>query len=581
MPSDAKEPAKSRNFIEVEIDRDLADKRYDHVHTRFPPEPNGYLHIGHAKAICADFGLAAQYGGNCNLRFDDTNPAAEESAFVEAIQEDVRWLGFDWEERLYFASDFFDSLYAFAEHLIRSGDAYVDDSTVEEMRAGRGDRNHPDRPGTPSPYRDRPAEESLDLLRRMRAGEFPDGARALRAKIDMGAANLLLRDPVLYRIQHQSHHRTGDTWCIYPTYDMAHGQCDTFEGVTHSLCSLEFRNHRELYDWLRDRIPEELVPGAHRPRQIEFARLKLTHTLVSKRKLKTLVEEGVVDGWDDPRMPTLRGLRRRGYTPSAIRGFCERIGLARAGSTVELDWLEDSLRAELNRSAERRMAVLRPLKLTLTNLEVGQGLPCSADNNPEDENAGTRPLEVTREVWIDRDDFRLEANRKYFRLKPGGEVRLRFGYVVSCDEVVQGVDGEVLELRGTVHPETGGGKAPADGRKVKGVVHWVSAESAIEADVTVYEPLFSKEDPEDGDWQENVNPDSRTVLHGARLEASLGEAAPGAAFQFERVGYFVADAVLSKPGAPVFHRAVGLRGGAKKDGGAQKGQKGQGQKKQA
>lgn len=560
------EPRERRNFIEVEIDRDLEAGNYPHVHTRFPPEPNGYLHIGHAKAICTDFGLAQQYGGRCNLRFDDTNPSAEESAFVDAIQEDVRWLGFDWEDRLYFASDFFDDLYAFAEHLVTQGDAYVDDSSAEDMRAARGDRKHPDRPGTNSPFRDRSVSENLDLLRRMRAGEFPDGARALRAKIDMGAANLLLRDPVLYRIQHSTHHRTGDKWCLYPTYDMAHGQCDTFEGVSHSLCSLEFRNHRELYDWLRDRIPGGMVAHGHRPRQIEFARLKLTHTLVSKRKLKALIEAGAVDGWDDPRMPTLSGLRRRGFTPESIRSFCKRIGLAKANSTVELDWLDDSLRAELNRDAVRRMAVLRPLKLVLTNLEEGESLPCEAQNNPEDAGAGTRPLALTREVWIDRDDFRLEANRKYFRLKPGGEVRLRFGYVVRCDEVVQGPDGEILELHGEVDRATGAGQAPADGRKVKGVIHWVSAASAWTADVTLYEPLFRTEDPEDGEWMDNLNPDSRQVLKGCVLEASLAAASPGDCFQFERVGYFMADTVLSQPGSPIFHRVVSLRGGAKKAG---------------
>ncbi|MFT7677570.1 MAG: glutaminyl-tRNA synthetase [Planctomycetota bacterium] len=560
----ASEPTQSRNFIEVEIDADLKDGNYPHVHTRFPPEPNGFLHIGHAKAICTDFGLAAQYGGKCNLRFDDTNPAAEEAAFVEAIKQDIQWLGFDWEERLYFASDFFEQLYDFAVHLIQSGDAYVDDSTMEEMRAARGDREHADRAGQDSPYRDRPVQESLDLFRRMRAGEFPDGARALRAKIDMGAKNYLLRDPVLYRIQHSTHHRTGDDWCLYPTYDMAHGQCDSFEGVTHSLCSLEFRNHRELYEWLRDRIPAEALKTDYRPRQIEFARLKLTQTLVSKRKLKKLVEEGHVDGWDDPRMPTLSGMRRRGYTPESIRKFIERIGLAKAGSTVELAWLEDSLRSELNQTAQRRMAVLRPLKLTLTNLEPGESLPCEAQNNPEDDGAGTRPLSLTREVWIDRDDFRLEANRKYFRLKPDSEVRLRFGYVVRCDEVIQGPDGEVLELRGSVDRETGGGVAPADGRKVKGVIHWVSAETALEANVVQLGPLFTKDDPEDGEWTDNLDPDSRQVLEGCKLESSLAQAEPGQTFQFERVGYYVVCSKDSKPGAPVFHLATGLRGAKKK-----------------
>lgn len=564
-PGDAaSEPQHSRNFIEVEIDADLKGGSYPHVHTRFPPEPNGFLHIGHAKAICTDFGLAAQYGGKCNLRFDDTNPEAEEAAFVEAIQKDIRWLGFDWEERLYFASDFFQQLYDFAEHLIQSGDAYVDDSSMEEMRAARGDREHADRPGKDSPYRNRPVEESLDLFRRMRAGEFPDGARALRAKIDMGAKNYLLRDPVIYRIQHSTHHRTGDTWCIYPTYDMAHGQCDAFEGVTHSLCSLEFRNHRELYEWLRDRIPAAALKTEHRPRQIEFARLKLTQTLVSKRKLKKLVEEGHVDGWDDPRMPTLSGMRRRGYTPASIKSFIKRIGLAKANSTVELAWLEDSLRMELNQTAQRRMAVLHPLKLVLTNLEPGESLPCEAQNNPEDEDAGTRPLSLSREVWIDRDDFRLEANRKYFRLKPESEVRLRFGYVVRCDEVIQGPDGEVLELRGSVDRETGGGVAPADGRKVKGVIHWVAADSALEAEVVQLGPLFTKDDPEDGEWTDNLDLDSRTILQGCKLEASLAEAEAGQTFQFERVGYYVACSKNSKPGAPVFHLAVGLRGGKKK-----------------
>jgi glutaminyl-tRNA synthetase len=556
------EPGPRRNFIQLEIERDLERGVYPGVHTRFPPEPNGYLHIGHAKAICTVFGLAEQYGGVCNLRFDDTNPAREEEEYVDSIQEDIRWLGFDWEDRLFFASDFFDRLYAFAEHLVRIGDAYVDDQSVADIRAGRGDASNPSAPGVDSPFRGRSPEANLDLLSRMQAGEFEDGARVLRAKLDMGAANLLMRDPVLYRILRATHHRTGDAWCIYPTYDMAHGQCDAFEGITHSLCTVEFENHRPLYDWLRDRIPAELLDVEHRPRQIEFARLNLSYTIIGKRKLRELVEEGLVSGWDDPRMPTLRGLRRRGYTPEAIRALVERVGLAKTKSTVELAWLEDALRADLNARAQRRMAVLRPLKVVLTNVAEGESLPLEAVNNPEDAAAGVRPLALTRELWIERDDFLLDAPSKFFRLKPDGEVRLRYGFVIHCDEVVQNASGEVTELRCTYDPATAGGATPEGRKKVKGIVHWVSAADALEAEVRLYDHLVRVPDPsqvpEGGTWKDNLNPDSLRVLRGCRLEPALAGAAPVELFQFERVGYFCLDPD-SRPGALVFNRSVSLR----------------------
>jgi len=551
----AEEGDERLNFIERIVAKDLDSGVVSRVHTRFPPEPNGYLHIGHAKAICIDFGIAERFGGVCNLRFDDTNPTREEIEYVEAIQDDLRWLGFDWGERLIFASDWFEDLYRFAEHLVREGLAYVCDLTPEETREYRGTVTEA---GRESPFRERSPEENLDLLRRMRAGEFPDGSRTLRAKIDMASPNMNMRDPVLYRIMRATHHRTGDRWCIYPMYDFAHGQCDALEGITHSLCSLEFENHRALYDWFIDHLP---VP--HRPRQYEFARLQLTHTMVSKRKLAALITEGVVDGWDDPRMPSLRALRRRGYTPEAIRTFIGRIGVAKFNSTVDVVQLENAVREDLNRRAERRMAVLRPLKLTITNWPAGTVEELEAVNNPEDEGAGTRRVPFTSELWIERDDFREEAPRKFHRLKPGGKVRLRYAYVVTCDEVLKDAAGEGTELRCTYHPETKGGQPLAEGGKVKGIVHWVSAPHALEATVRLYDHLFASEDPEaapeGGDWRDNLNPRSLEVLERCRLEPSLTDAPAGVAIQFERLGYFALDGKDSRADTPVFNRTVTLR----------------------
>ncbi|MEM7308247.1 MAG: glutamine--tRNA ligase/YqeY domain fusion protein [Planctomycetota bacterium] len=547
----AADPERARNFLEAEVEADLArGAAPDGIRTRFPPEPNGYLHVGHVKAIWVDFGIARRYGGQCNLRFDDTNPAKEETEYVEAIMDDVRWLGFDWGDNLYFASSWFGDLYRFAEELVEKGLAYVCDLSPEETREYRGTVTEP---GRNSPYRDRPVAENLDLFRRMRAGEFEDGSRTLRAKIDMASPNLNLRDPVLYRILRAEHHRTGNEWCIYPMYDWAHGQCDALEGITHSLCTLEFENHRPLYDWFLDNIS-----APHRPRQIEFARLELTFAVMSKRKLMSLVQEGQVDGWDDPRMLTIRGLRRRGYTPEAVIAFCEQIGVTKSNSRIGMHVLEDALREDLNRRAERRMAVLRPLKVVITNFAAGETEWLDAVNNPEDESAGTRRIALTREVWVERDDFRAEAPRKWRRLAPGAEVRLRYAYCITCDEVVRDADGEVVELRCTYDPETGGGQTP-DGRKVRGILHWVSAEHAVKAEVRLYDHLFAVPEPEVGDFHEHLNPNSLEVVSGCRLEPSLMEAAPGQRFQFERLGYFCADPKLSEPGAPRFHRTVALR----------------------
>jgi len=545
------EPAERRNFIEKIVEEDLAAGRSGgRVHTRFPPEPNGFLHIGHAKAICVDFGIAEKYGGKCNLRFDDTNPETEETRFVEAIQADIRWLGFDWDGGLYYASGYFERLHELAVELIRKGKAYVCDLTADEIREHRGTLTSP---GRNSPYRERSVAENLDLFERMRRGEFPDGARTLRAKIDMASPNLNLRDPVMVRIIHREHHRTGNTWCIYPTYDWAHGQSDALEGITHSLCSLEFENHRPLYDWYLDHLD---LP--YRPRQIEFARLELTHTLTSKRKLRQLVEEGHVEGWDDPRMPTLSALRRRGFPPEAIRAFCELVGVAKYNSTIEYSVLESAVRDHLNRSAPRRMAVLDPLKVVITNWPAGQKETVPAVNNPEDESAGTRPVSISREVWIERDDFREEAPKKWHRLAPGQEVRLRYAYCIRCDEVVKDAEGKVVELRCTYDPQSGGGKT-SDGRKVKGIIHWLDAASARAADVVLYEHLFRTPDPnEGGEWTRNIDPDSKRTVR-AWLEPALFDARPGDRVQFERLGYFCADPVRSKPGAPAFHRIVGLR----------------------
>jgi len=541
-----------RNFLEAIIEEDLASGRVEAIRTRFPPEPNGYLHIGHAKSICVNFGLAAKYGGSCNLRFDDTNPLKEDTEYVDSIQEDVRWLGFEWPGKALFASDYFEELFAFALQLIERGKAYVCDLPLAEVRAGRGSATEP---GTNSPYRDRSVEENLDLFQRMRAGEFEDGARTLRAKIDMAAVNLQLRDPVLYRILRATHHRTGDAWCIYPTYDWAHGQSDAIEGITHSLCTLEFENHRPLYDWLLENID-----APSRPRQYEFARLALTYTMVKKTPLRGLVESGKVAGWDDPRMPTLRGLRRRGYTPEAIRSFCDTIGVTRAHSKNDMALLENAVREDLNRRAERRMAVLRPLEVVIENLPEDHFEELEAVNNPEDPSAGTRRIPFTRRIFIERDDFREDAPRKFFRLAPGREVRLRYAYVIRCDEVVKDDAGEVVLLRCTYDPESGGGKT-SDGRKVKGIVHWVSAAHAIEAEVRVYDHLFAVPDPgsEERTIDEELNPSSLEVLRGSRLEPALADAEPGVAVQFERQGYFCLDAVDSRPDSLVFNRTVSLR----------------------
>jgi glutaminyl-tRNA synthetase len=538
-----------RDFIRDIIDADIAASRVKTVVTRFPPEPNGYLHIGHAKAIWINFGIAAEYGGRCHLRFDDTNPAKEEQEYIDAIERDVRWLGFDWGVHLYHASDYFERLYEWAGHLIRAGKAYVDDLSAAELQAARGTLTEP---GRESPYRTRGVEENLDLFRRMRAGEFPNGARTLRAKIDMSAGNINLRDPVLYRILHAAHPRTGTAWCIYPTYDFAHGQSDAIEGITHSLCTLEFADHRPLYDWFIDNLP---VPA--RPRQYESARLDLAYTVLSKRVLTRLVSEGHVAGWDDPRMPTIAGLRRRGIPPEAIRAFVQRTGIARANSTVEPAMFDHAVREHLNKVALRRMAVLRPLKVVIENYE-GPGEEIEAANHPDDPAQGTRRVRFAREIFVERDDFMEDPPKKFFRLAPGREVRLRYAYFVTCRSVVKNEAGEVVELRATYDPATRGGNAP-DGRKVQATLHWVAADDAIAADVHVLDPLFTRPDPgASGDVFADLNPRSLEVLTECRLERALASAAPGVAVQFERLGYFCRDAA-SSDGAPVFVRTIGLR----------------------
>ena len=537
------------DFIREIIRSDLAQGKHTGVVTRFPPEPNGYLHIGHAKAICLNFGIAAEFGGRCHLRFDDTNPTKEELEYIDSIQEDVHWLGFDWGQNLFFASDYFETLYAWAEALIEAGKAYVDDLSAEEIRAYRGTLTEP---GRPSPYRDRVPEENLDLFRRMRRGEFPDGERVLRAKIDMASGNINLRDPVLYRILHAHHPRTGDAWCIYPTYDFAHGQSDAIERITHSLCSLEFEDHRPLYDWLIENLP---VPS--RPRQIEFARLNLTYTIMSKRRLLQLVEEGHVAGWDDPRMPTLSGMRRRGFPPAAIRDFAERVGVAKRGSVVDVALLEHCVRSDLNRRAVRRMGVLRPLKIVIENYPEGSSEELQAVNNPEDAAAGTRSVPFSRELLIEQDDFMEDPPKKFFRLAPGREVRLRYAYFITCREVVKDAEGKVVELRCTYDPETRGGDAP-DGRKVKATLHWVSATHAAPAEVRLYDHLFSRPDPgADGDVIGDLNPDSLEVVE-AFLEPSARELAVGEVVQLERLGYFCVD-LDATPQRPVLNRTVTLR----------------------
>jgi glutaminyl-tRNA synthetase len=543
------------HFIRALIADDRRAGRFGgRVVTRFPPEPNGYLHIGHAKSICLNFGLALEHGGRCHLRFDDTNPSKESAEYVASIQADVRWLGFDWGPHLYYASDYFEQLYAWAEQLIEAGKAYVDDLSPEETRAYRGTLTEP---GRPSPWRDRSSAESLDLFRRMRAGEFPDGSRTLRAKIDLAAGNLNLRDPVMYRIRRTPHHRTGDRWCIYPMYDWAHGQSDSLEGITHSICTLEYEDHRPLYDWYLDAL------GIYHPQQVEFARLNLSHTVMSKRKLLELVEGGHVTGWDDPRMPTIAGLRRRGYTPEAIRDFCERIGVAKADNLVDVALLEHCLREDGNRRAPRVMAVLRPLRLVLENYPDGQVETMTAVNNPEEAGMGTRPVPFSRVLYIERDDFREDPPRNYFRLAPGAEVRLRYAYLVRCVGVVKDPHtGEVVEVRATYDSTTRGGDAP-DGRRVKGTIHWVSAAHGLPAEVRLYEPLFVRAVPgegrPDGDWMADLNPRSLETLTRCRVEPSLAGAPPGARYQFERTGYFCVDPVDGAGGRLVFNRTVALR----------------------
>jgi len=543
------------NFIRALIDEDLGTSRFGgRVVTRFPPEPNGYLHIGHAKAIHINFGLARDYGGPCHLRFDDTNPTKESVEYVESIKADIRWLGFEWGEHLYFASDYFEQLYAWAVQLVQAGKAYVDELTPEQMREYRGTLTEP---GRASPWRDRPVAESLDLFARMRAGEFEEGTKTLRAKIDMASPNLNLRDPVMYRIRRTAHHRTGEAWCIYPMYDWAHGQSDSIEGITHSLCSLEYEDHRPLYDWYLDAL------GIYHPQQLEFARLNLGYTVMSKRKLLQLVEEGHVTGWDDPRMPTIAGLRRRGYTPEAIRRFAERIGVAKANSLVDPALLEHCLREDLNLRAPRAMAVLRPLRVVLENYPEGRVETLEAVNNPEDPTMGTRAVPFSRVLHIERDDFRETPPPKYYRLAPGREVRLRYAYFIRCTGVVKDErTGEVVELRCTYDPATRGGDAP-DGRKVKSTIHWVSAAHALPAEVRLYEPLFTKATPGEGaeaaDWKADLNPRSLETLADAQVEPSLAGAAPGSSVQFERNGYFCVDAVDSTAQRLVFNRAVTLR----------------------
>ncbi len=545
------EVSRTPNFIRDIVAQDVAAGKFGgRVVTRFPPEPNGYLHIGHAKAICLDFGIAAEFGGRCHLRFDDTNPTKEEAEYVEAIIEDVRWLGFDWGEHLYFASDYFEQLYEWAVELIKKGLAYVDDLSPDEIREYRGTLTEP---GRESPYRNRPVEENLDLFARMRAGEFEEGTKTLRAKIDMASPNLNLRDPVMYRIRKTSHYRTGNTWCIYPTYDWAHGQSDSIEGITHSLCTLEYEDHRPLYDWFLDAL------GIHHPRQIEFARLNLSHTVLSKRKLIQLVNEGHVTGWDDPRMPTLAGMCRRGYTPEAIRDFCERIGVTKADNLVDIALLEHCVRDDLNRRAPRVMGVLRPLKVVIENYPEGQVEWMEAINNPEDPSMGTRRVPFSRELWIERDDFREVPPPKYYRLSPGSEVRLRYAYFIKCVGVVKDErTGEVLEVRCTYDPATRGGDAP-DGRKVKSTIHWVSVPHALQAEVRLYDHLFLTPRPdEDEDWKASLNPNSLERLTDCRIEPSVQGAPPGTRYQFERVGYFCVDPD-STPERLVFNRTVSLR----------------------
>ena len=540
----------NRHFIQKIIDDDNRSGKFNNkVHTRFPPEPNGYLHIGHAKAICLNFNIAEEYGGKCNLRFDDTNPIAEEEEFVRSIQEDVKWLGYDWKDRLCFASDYFDQMFSFALQLIDSGVAFVCDLSAEEIKQTRGTLNEP---GIESPFRNRSIEENKDLFLRMRDGEFNNGSKTLRAKIDMGHPNMNMRDPVVYRILHAHHHRTKDKWCVYPMYDWAHGLEDSIEGITHSLCSLEFEDHRPLYDWYLEQL------GVYHPQQIEFARLNLSYTIMSKRKLKKLVENGLVDGWDDPRMPTISGFRRRGYTPQSIKNFMEEVGVAKRDNVMDVAKLESSLRTDLNKRSDRRMAVLNPLKVVITNYPKDSDELVRAKNNPEDDSAGARNIPFSREIYIEKEDFMENPPKKYFRLSPGNEVRLKFAYFIKCNDVIKDEYGEVVELHCTYDKNTKGGKS-SDGRKVKGTLHWVSALHAISAEVRLYDRLFQSVNPDtDSDFLESINPNSLEVLHDCKVEPSLGKESSDFPFQFERLGYFIRDSKSSKE-SQVFNRAVALR----------------------
>ncbi|MBH58262.1 MAG: glutamine--tRNA ligase [Planctomycetaceae bacterium] len=552
-PEHPESEERQKNFVEQIVEADLAANTHaGRVHTRFPPEPNGYLHIGHAKSICLNFGIAQNYNGQCNLRFDDTNPAKEDTEYVDSIKEDVQWLGFEWDG-IYFASDYFQQLYDLAVQLIQDGKAYVCSLSPEETKEYRGGW---DGAGKDSPYRNRSIEENLDLFARMKAGEFADGEHTLRAKIDMASPNMNMRDPAMYRIKHVHHHRTGDQWCIYPMYDFAHGICDSIEKITHSICTLEFEHHRPLYDWFLDEL------DIFRSRQYEFARLNITHTVMSKRRLLELVENDYVQGWDDPRMPTISGLRRRGYTPEAIRQFCTRIGVTKQNSTHDISWLEDSLRAQLNKEAQRRAAVLRPLKVIIDNFPEGHVEMMEAVNNPEDPSAGTRQIPFTRELYIEQTDFMEEPPKKFFRLGPGREVRLRYGFFITCHEVIKDDEGRITELRCTYDPETRGGQAP-DGRKVRGTIHWVSANHAVDAEIRLYDHLFETQNPSDVEqgksYLDNINPNSLEVLSNCKLEPSLADAQPGERFQFERLGYFCVDSQASNSNKPVFNRSVTLR----------------------